>query len=1107
MDKDSAVLQGAFLQADKLCLPSSLSLMQKADWSRVKLPILQALRDTCGLSALAWQKKVVCVVWLKLMSSEAEEDVEKGWRDNPFFCLQNGLPDVSRAVLLELVKSLSAAPVFARLLLRLPQQQICTELQTLAEHLRTDPSPEDVCFLLEVWWELWKGRDKCQTQEDKDLEMMFVSQFARLSSDCPSVSPQAAKRLKLDLPASSANTDVLHVLLHALKNMKDQVSTTDLCLQSLLVCLDALYTSFLTDPEVVLPVEEKLLILCRLVDTRGQTQAWSPKLLQEALRDLRAAHSPAPFQPSRMTLSQALKIVAELTEFWLEQDLLSAPGCSAFLLQQSVQRVLAALEETGTSEHVTEKSTLRGLLSSLSLPAVETPPQVQAQVAATVISHRLEDCEEFAALFASQLSWTHEELWVDCLEKNHTAFTQPNTLISLSSTLVSRLQRGNVNTTWCRRAIKTAADVFSALSLENQNKVLAAVPSRSSRGFFGCSVPSAVADGFEQELNMAFNCLIQGGGGASAAVSQGRLTTAASLVARVAFQSPEAALRSCCHAAVFNRGAFSLMAKILQQLPGLRGRRGGEDEANGNDVEQQEAGGRGSLFCRCLQTAVRGKPLSACEKEQLLKFLSLLMAPGPTLQGEQETQRFLSPQEVVNTLVLPRLSAAAEESCDAELSLQLLHAALAVGVQEVAPSPHWVLDCSPFPLLYILAQQYNQTLMCWERSSEDSDHLSSMDTKELLESVLSLLGQVMGAEVAAAPSSWSRALFWLYNKVEALDWTVRFHLKPLWGEHFKNEVPLSLLAVCDLPEQEWSGLDLPQYGAGTGLLAWMECCCVSDALQACMLSHLSLDQRQPEHVRMFSKGLLVALTQTLPWCSLSQWSRLLRALRELMVSGRLSVPFSLEYVDFLPMLDLRRFSCELRMSVLLLRVFQLLCSSSCSSWLPADGWNHVGRLYAHAVRGIMSSVKAALPAPPPAAAASPQAPRSTDSTSSVRTPKMHADPLRDTESSAQKLEGSNMAKVNGAPSQEVLFVLSQLFCHVQHIQVMTPGGQSEILFLCSLDILSHYEAVMAAFPDSCSPAESDNTRHFFTTITDNLDNPEMKAVLQQKISQLVSSAA
>ena len=70
-----------------------------------------------------------------------------------------------------------------------------------------------------------------------------------------------------------------------------------------------------------------------------------------------------------------------------------------------------------------------------------------------------------------------------------------------------------------------------------------------------------------------------------------------------------------------------------------------------------------------------------------------------------------------------------------------------------------------------------------------------------------------------------------------------------------------------------------------------------------------------------------------------------------------------------------------------------------------------------------------------------------------------------------------------------------------------PGGRSEPLFLSSLEILSHYEAVMTAFPESSSPLESDNTRHFFTTITDNLESEEMKVVLQQKIAQLVSADA
>lgn len=182
---------------------------------------------------------------------------------------------------------------------------------------------------------------------------------------------------------------------------------------------------------------------------------------------------------------------------------------------------------------------------------------------------------------------------------------------------------------------------------------------------------------------------------------------------------------------------------------------------------------------------------------------------------------------------------------------------------------------------------------------------------------------------------------------------------------------------------------------------------------------------------MFSKGLLVAVTQTLPWCSVPQWTRLLRILRELITSGRLHAPFSLEYVDFLPLLDLRKFSCDLRLSVLLLRVLQLLCGSSCSDWLAADGWAHVGRLYAHAVREIISSVRSKLPL------------SSAKALESKETPTKHPKKGDCSQSDLNPADGELLIKtesqledeVDVVPSQEVLFVLSQLFCHVQHIQV------------------------------------------------------------------------
>ncbi|CAB1431450.1 unnamed protein product [Pleuronectes platessa] len=1112
MEKDSAVLQGAFLLASKLCLPSALSSLQKMDWSRVGHPVVEAVREICGqeelnTTASCWKKKTVCVVWLKLLCGEAEEDVETSWRENPFFPLLNGLPE------------------------------ICVELERLVHHVKSSPTREDdVRLFLEVWLELWKGRNEQKVGGEDSIEAMFAKQFARLSSMSSSLSPQAAKRFKLDTSnpmISSPANDVLYILLHALKDMKDHISSSDLCLQALSISLDSLFTALLIDQEVKLPTKEKMQILSKAVSIREKNDGkLSLELIQEAQRDLRASHRPSQFKPSRMTLREALKIITDLTQFWLNSKLLAVDDLSysTFRLEQSVQRVLTAPEEAGLPETMTESDVqkpemnlLRGLLKSLIFPTIETTPEMEAKVTMNIISHRLEDYQSFAELCASEKSWASpDEQLLDFLEKNKAAFQQHDTLLSLASTLMATLHSEAPNVRQCKKLMKVTADIFSALSLEDKNKSLAAMLRLSTRGFLGHSVPSAVTDGFEQELNMAFNCIIQGGGGASATVSLGHLNTAAALIARVAFQNPEAALKSCCHSAVFNKGSFSLMAKILQQLPGLKGEKVRENEAECDEKEEKQAKGNrdevkddvsgGRLLCKCLQETIKTKSLLACEKEQLLKFLGLLMMPVIAVEGEERRQCFLPPQEVVNIFVLPNLSTAGRSLFDTELSLQLLHTALGVDVQQPASSPHWLLDCSPFPLLYILAQLHNQALRFWEQPLEGTVCHWSMDTKELLESVLASLAKVVGAEVAAAPSSWSRALFWLYNKMEELDWAVRFHLKPVWGEHFKNEVPLSLLTVCDLPEQEWSGLDLPQYGQGSGLLAWMECCSISDSLRATMLSCLSLDQRRTDHVGMFSKGLLVALTQTLPWCSVSQWSRLLGTLRELITSGRLHVPFSLEYVDYLPLMDLRRFSCDLRLSVLLLRVLQLLCGSSCSDWLSADGWAHVGRLYAHAVREMMNSVRAKLPLPSSgawtaSASTPPKTPASRDSNPSCTSVKV-TKPTIDSPTEAEGLKESHKEEeVETTLSQEVLFVLSQLFCHVQHIQVMMPGGRSEPLFLSSLEILSHYEAVMTAFPESSSPLESDNTRHFFTTITDNLESEEMKVVLQQKIAQLVSAGA
>lgn len=649
--------------ADKLCLPSTLSSIQKADWDRVGHPVLETLSEICGngeagthlTTEESWIKKLICVLWLKLLCKEDGEDREMAWRENPFFYLQSGLPKINHVVLFEVVKSLAAARTFSSLLLHLPLSQTCAEIEKLVQHVKSTPKREDdVQLFLDVWWEMWKSR--AEEKKIDDVETIFAKQLACLNSTSSDLSPNAAKRLKLDDVATSLpTTDVLHCLLGALKDLKGHISSQDLCLQALSISLDALYTCFLIDQEVILPPKERVQILSKFASIKEKNdEKLDFKLVKEAQRDLRASYTPSTLRPVMMTLCEALNIVTELAQSWESRGLLKMsdgckPSISAFKLEQSANRVLTALPGAMAGLE-TEWTKLQRFLGSLSFPAVDTTPELHARVAAVIINHCLDNYRDIAALFASEDSWAAgEEHWIECVEKNQAAFQQQGALRKLSSTLMSKVQSESMDVNHCRRLMKVIADIFSALPLNDKNQALADMVTLSSRGFFGSSIPPSVTRMFEQELNMAFNCIIQGGGASSAGATQQNLNTAVSLVARVAYQNPEAALRSCCHSAVFNKDAFTLMARILQQLPGLRGQERGA-EAEGND----DRGHRG-LLCGCLHEMIEPKSLSASEKMQLLKFVELLMKPV-RVEEEDEGHSFLPPCEVMNTFVLPSLS-------------------------------------------------------------------------------------------------------------------------------------------------------------------------------------------------------------------------------------------------------------------------------------------------------------------------------------------------------------------------------------------------------------------------------------------------------------------
>lgn len=1046
----TAVLQGGFLLANQICQPEPLSSLKKEDWDRIGSPIVKAVKEICEHSLrdskdrLHWRKKILCIVWSKILEVNNREDIDIRWKEDPLFDIQNSLPDINHLVLFELVKSMSFPTIYVELLLCFQPAERCKELKLLVDHVTSSSTEADVKLLLEVWWELLKGKRACLDT----LDQLFTAQCSRAMISTTEPSPLASKRFKPD--PESTSTCMVYILFEGLRKIKEHLSSSELCHFALSNCMDTLYTNYLLSSAADLSIEIQLQNISRIVSLKKRNGAKEGfdliEVIREAQRDLAAALTPAEAKPCGMTFIQAMQVTLEIICSWEVMGLLKMPSndpsVMAIRLKDSLGRVLPTLEQPSLAKDLVGNGqtlnnlrvTLKGLLASLSFTVPECSAAEVANISMTILDHHLEGFEGLPGLFASKLSQDLSEAeWIQCLKRNACVFQTKDLLMMLISTLTAKCQ-SDADVQHCRKLKDVIVDIFSHLSLPDKNATLSELLSISRKGLHGF-LPSSVTMGFSEELNLAFNSIIQSGANSS-------LDAAVSAVARVAFQNPEATLRRCCHMAVVNLGAHTLIAKILLQLSGLMSSPGVHND---------------NLLCRCLQDTVWSKLSSLQEENQFLQFLTELMKCNITgCMGEKLS--FLPPEEALHAFVLPYLLPASPSSSNLEFCLRLLQCALSQ--ETMSDSTHWIMRCSPFPLLYCLAQLLNECNRCWDQPVEGETPIS-MESKDLLLSVLHTLGIIVGKEVAHAPDVWSRALFWLYSKVEELDWTVRFYLKDVWGTHFKYEVPSSLLSVCDLPEQEWAGLDLPQYGQGTGLVALLECCALSDRVQEAMLESLSINLLKPDDINMFSKGLLVAVCQLLPWCTSREWERLLKVLQELLQSSKLYVPYSLEYVDFLPLLDLRLFAGEMRLSVFLLRVFQLLCSSSCSDWLPPQGWVHTGRLYGNAMRGIISSVTEKIP-------------------------------LQSTTASP---------KTSGACSQEVLFVLTQLFCHVLHVQVMIPG-QPEVLFLCALEILTHYETVLSAYPDSCTALQGLNTRHFFTTIADNLQCADMKAVLHQKIAQL-----
>ncbi|NWR84662.1 GEMI4 protein, partial [Furnarius figulus] len=1044
----TAILHGGFLLAARLIQPRALRELRKADWALAGVPITDALREIgercpSPLQHGLWKREAVAIVWAKvLLPAPPAASLEHGWRDDGFFSVGAMIPDVNHTALFELVKALAVPRVLVQLLLVLPPALCRAQLDSLVGYVASETSPSDVRLFLDVWWEVMKHREGQEDTTVSAFSTLMCQHGAEPSLDDGLQPPKRFKGDPVNVPPAAPG--LFMVLVEGLRQIHRSITQPRMRCYALANLAELL--SVFTELQPVgspLPIREyleKVSAMVSLWTSDTDSQYHHSELGEKVKEAERTMSLSSVTKLSREELFVGLEFLCSLLHAWGEelQDTLNSPEELCY----ESYRLLDALttlgknlvcfsetrdlceEETRVVLQVTQitKDFLKEVNASPKSKDLAT--SLVSSVAMAIIAQKLDRHVDMCSVFASEKSWAFSKAWVDCLVQNKALFQKPELVLKLLETLVSFATSCQDKETQelQMQVTKAIVECYTELSLADKNKVISGV--LAAWGGPGLSLNlQAVREGFQEDLNVTFNQITK-------SVSDEGLTRAVASVARLTLLYPKATVRQLCHLAVVNLGAHQFLAQILCSFPAL------------SFLETHEDPGRPhSLVVRCLEEAAWGKLSTVREEEQFLQFLAFLMQPDSGTP-------LVSPAEVIKAFVLPYLKS---DSPQIELSLQILSKVL--GIQSCSEE-HWIKSCHPFPLLLSLCKLLDGYTRYWHQPRDQV--FPSLETKDLILNILCQLCEMVGPETTPSPELWVQSLAWLHRKVASLDWTVGLRLKKLFGDHFKNEVPATLFEICTLPEDEWTSQSLPAYGPGSGLLAWMECCCVSPALRDTMLTLLTINVDNPEEVNLFSKGFLVALIQVLPWCSHSEWKRLVQVVENLLQKQVLHVPYTLEYVQYMPLLNLRPFACSLQLSVLFLRGFQLLCSSSCSTWLPAEAWLHVVQLYCSSLTDLLASIKSA------------------------------AHPAEDRSS-----------------PQELSFLCIQMFCHLLHVAAMLPGeGCSEPLVVVALEILSQYEASSRADTSPSNALRRANERHFLEAITDNVGDKALRSTLLQKLSKL-----
>ncbi|XP_042771471.1 gem-associated protein 4 isoform X1 [Panthera leo] len=1047
--EEMTILHGGFLLAEQLFHPKALAELTKSDWEHVGRPIVEALREISSTTAhsqpFAWKKKALIIIWAKVLQPYpvTPSDTDTRWQEDVFFSVVNMIPTINHTVLFELLKSLEASGLFIQLLMALPTTICRAELEHFLEHMSVDTSSKDVAFFLSVWWEMIKHKGN---QQDPLLSQFRTMAHKYLSSSDEFSHPP--KRFKSD-PDVCPTMPLLAMLLTGLKQIQNRILCPGMKCYALANLADMLTVFALmeNDPQEVSATVylDKLATVISVwnLDTQNpyHQQALAEKV-KEAERDI-SLTSLAKL-PSD-TVFIGLEFMCSLLREWgeeLQTVLNSSQGTSydSYRLCDSLtsfsQNLKLYLDSTSLSKEegqvVSELAECVGDFLKKTNRVLKNKgfeKDITASIAMAIIDQKMDRHMEMCYIFASEKKWAFSDEWLACLVNNQALFQEPDLLLKLLQTVMEvTVTDRAIPESQIKQVISLILECYADLSLPDKNKVLSGT--LRSWGRKGLSEKMAGLDGFQEDLNTTFNQLAQ-------SASEQGLAKAVASVARLVILYPEITVKKMCSMAVVNLGTHKFLAQILTAFPALR------------FMEEQSPNPPTNFVVSCLKETVWRKFSTPKEEKQFLELLSCLMTPVKP-QGIP-VAALLEPDEVLKEFVLPFLMLDVKE---VDLSLKIFIQTLQANA---SLEGYWLQTCSPFPLIFSLCQLLDCFSKYWQLPKEK--RCLSLDGKDLVIHILEILCEIVLANAETfSPDTWIKSQSWLHRKLEQLDWTVRLRMKNLFEGHFKCEVPATLFEICKLSEDEWTSQAHPGYGPGTGLLAWMECCYLSSSISEQMLSLLVVDVGNPEEVRLFSKGFLVALVQVMPWCSPQEWQYLYQLTRRLLEKQLLHVPYSLEYIQFVPLLNLKPFAQELQLSVLFLRAFQFLCSQSCRNWLPMEGWSHVVRLLCNSLTNLLDSVRLIQSVGPWA------------------------------QGQEQDL------------TQETLFFYTQVFCHVLHIMAMVHQEVCEPLYVLALEILTCYETLSKANPSVSSLLQKVNEQRFLKSIAENISPEERRQTLLQKIS-------